>query len=144
VEIKRGRGYVYRLEYHIIWCVKYRQDVLEREIAERLKALISDLGKQHGFEIKALEVMPDHVHVLVSATPQHFIPDMVKALKGATGRRILLEFPALKKRLWGGHLWSPSYFVATVSEVTREMVQQYIETQKERGGDSSGIETESV
>jgi putative transposase len=156
VEIKRGRGYVYRLEYHIIWCVKYRYNVLEGEIAERLKVLISDLGKQHGFGIESLEVMPDHVHVLVSATPQHFIPDMVKALKGATGRRILLEFPVLKKRLWGraspegadlpknGHLWSPSYFVATVSEVTREMVQRYIETQKERGGDSSGTETESV
>jgi len=155
-KMRYGRGYVYRMEYHFAWTVTDCHDVLEGEIVERLKVLIFDLGKQHGFGIEALEVMPDHVHVWVSATPQHFIPDMVKALKGATGRRILLEFPILKKRLWGrsgpegavqtktGHLWSPSYFVATVSEVTREMVQRYIETQKERGGDSSGTEAESV
>lgn len=74
----------------------------------------------------------DHIHLLIDCTPQHFIPDMIKALKGVSARRMFQHYPELKKKLWGGHLWNPSYFVATVSENTREQIENYINTQKER------------
>ena len=129
MDVKRGRGYVYRLEYHLVWCVKYRHAVLEGEVAEGLKDILADIAAQNGLAITAMEIMPDHVHLLLGATPLHAIPDFVKALKGASARRMFLKFPQLKKRLSGGHLWNPSYFVATVSENTRAQVQRYIEEQ---------------
>ena len=131
MEVKHGRGYVYALEYHIVWCVKYRRRVLEGEVEEDLKAELSSIAESKGFSVEEVECDGDHVHVLVSASPQHSIPDMVKALKGVSARNLLRKHgDALRERLWGGHLWSPSYFVATVSENTEEQVRAYIQNQK--------------
>ena len=127
-----GRGYVYSLQYHIVWCTKYRWSVLEGEIADDCRKILYRLAEEYSFSIAAMELMPDHVHMLIETKPQFFIPDMVKILKGNTARRLFLDHPELKKRLWGGHLWNPSYCVVTVSERSREQVLQYIETQKEK------------
>lgn len=78
----------------------------------------------------AMEVMPDHIHLLVDCKPQLRLSDAVKILKGNTARWLFLKHPELKKQLWGGHLWNPSYFAATVSERTLEQVTQYINSQK--------------
>ncbi|OLV20007.1 IS200/IS605 family transposase [Deinococcus marmoris] len=127
--MKKGRGYVYKLEYHLIWVTKYRHQVLVGEVADGLKDILRDIAAQNGLEIITMEVMPDHVHLLLSATPQHAIPDFVKALKGASARRMFSTFPQLKQKLWGGNLWNPSYCILTVSENTRAQVQHYIESQ---------------
>lgn len=79
-----------------------------------------------------MECMPDYIHLLVECSPQHFIPDMIKVLKGNSARAIFIANPDLKKQLWGGHLWNPSYFIATVSDSTRKQVQEYIASQKTR------------
>lgn len=129
MEVKHGRGYVYAIEYHIVWCVKYRRKVLTEEIAEYLKQLLIETAIKYNFRVESLEVVSDHVHVLVSATPQHTIPNIVKVLKGISARKLFLKFPQIKNKLWGGHLWNPSYFVATVSENTEEQVKKYIENQ---------------
>ena len=129
MEVKHGRGYVYAIEYHIVWCVKYRHKILSGEIAEFLKEILTETAILYGFKIESLEVVEDHVHVLVSATPQHTIPNIVKMLKGISARKLFLKFPQLKQELWGGHLWNPSYFVATVSENTEVQVKKYIENQ---------------
>lgn len=127
--MKKGRGYVYKLEYHLIWVTKYRHQVLVGEVADGLKDILRDIATQNGLEMVAMEVMPDHVHLLLGATPQHAIPDFVKALKGASARRMFAAFPHLKQSHWGGNLWNPSYCVLTVSEQTRAQIQQYIENQ---------------
>jgi putative transposase len=127
--LRRGRGYVYQLEYHLIWCVKYRHPVLVDDVAEGLKVILGDIAKSNDLEVTAMEVMPDHVHMLIGATPQQSIPDFVKALKGSSARRMFAGFPQLKKKLWGGNLWNPSYCVLTVSEHTRTQIRQYIEDQ---------------
>jgi putative transposase len=129
MEVKYGRGYVYAIEYHIVWCVKYRHKVLKDEIAEFLKEVLIETAILYKFKVESLEVVEDHVHVLVSATPQHTIPNIVKMLKGISARKLFLKFPELKKKLWGGHLWNPSYFVSTVSENTEAQVKKYIENQ---------------
>ena len=127
--MKKGRGYVYKLEYHLIWATKYRHQGLVDEVADGLKDILRDIATQNGLELVALEVMPDYVHLLLGATPQHVIPDFVKALKGASARRMFSAFPHLKQPHWGGNLWNPSYCVLTVSEHTRAQIQQYIENQ---------------
>jgi putative transposase len=129
VEVKHGRGYVYAIEYHIVWCVKYRHKVLVGDIPDYLRQLLIETAIQYSFRIETLEIVPDHVHILVSATPQHTIPNIVRLLKGVSARKLFLKFPELKNKLWGGHLWNPSYFVATVSENTEAQVKRYIENQ---------------
>lgn len=131
MEVKHGRGYVYAIEYHIVWCVKYRRNVLESEIADYLKELLKEIAIKYDFKVESLEVVSDHVHVLVSATPQQTIPNIVKYLKGISARKLFLKFPQIKTKLWGGHLWNPSYFVATVSENTESQIKKYIESQNE-------------
>ena len=129
--INKGRGYVYYLRYHIVFCTKYRHKIIEGPIEARLKEMFWSLAEFHKFEIVTMEVMPDHVHLLVDCKPQHYIPNIIKALKGNTARFLFKELPGLKKKLWGGHLWNPSYFIASVGENTEEAVKKYIESQKE-------------
>ncbi|MFB5267756.1 IS200/IS605 family transposase [Paenibacillus enshidis] len=84
----------------------------------------------YNFSISEMETDQDHIHVLAECTPQHSIPNMVKVLKGISARLLFKEFPQLKNKLGGDHLWSPSYFVATVSEHTEEQIRKYIQSQK--------------
>ena len=127
-----GRGYVYSLQYHIVWCTKYRRKVLRGGADEDCKKLLQELAQEYSFCILAMEVMPDHVHVLVDAKPQFFISDMVKIMKGGIARRLFQLHPEMKEKLWGGHLWNPSYCVVTVSDRSREQVERYILTQRDR------------
>ena len=114
--VKRGRGYIDAIQYHIVWCVKYRQKVLTGDMDTRLKEILHQIAADNGFTILEMESDYDHVHLLIDCTPQHAIPNMIKALKGVSARLLLKAYSHLKKKLWGGHLCNPSYFVATVSE----------------------------
>ena len=127
-----GRGYVYSIQYHIVWCTKYRKTVLVNGIDNRLKAYLKQIARDYDFRITAMEVMPDHIHLLVDCKPQFFPSDMVKILKGNTARWLFRDYPKLKESLWGGHLWNPSYCIVTVSERSLEKVEEYIKSQKDR------------
>ncbi|MCI6466830.1 MAG: IS200/IS605 family transposase [Faecalicatena sp.] len=125
-----GRGYVYSLQYHIVWCTKYRKAVLKDGIDTECKTMLQEIARQHAFDILAMEVMPDHIHLLLYCRPQFRISDMVKIMKGNLARRLFLDHPELKHSLWGGHLWNPSYCAVTVSDRSYEQVRSYIEGQK--------------
>ena len=131
-DLSYGRGYVYSLQYHIVWCTKYRRNVLTGGVNEDCKRILNEMAEEYSFAILALEVMPDHVHLLVDAKPQFHISDMIKIMKGGLARQLFLQHPQIKKKLWGGHLWNPSYCVVTVSDRSREQVTRYIESQKEK------------
>ena len=131
-DLTYGRGYVYSLQYHIIWCTKYRKKVLADGIDDQCKQMLEDLAAQYSFDILAMEVMPDHIHLLLNCKPQFFISDMVKIFKGNLARRLFMDHPELKKQLWGGHLWNPSYCAVTVSDRSYDQVKQYINSQKEK------------
>jgi putative transposase len=129
-ETKHGRGYVYVIQYHIVWCVKYRHKILVEEIDVRLKEILVQIASDNNFTISEIESDYDHIHLLVDCTPQHSIPSMIKALKGVSARLLFKEFPEIKQKLWGGSLWNPSYFVATGSEHTEAQIRSYIQNQK--------------
>ena len=131
-ELTYGRGYVYSLQYHLVWCTKYRKKVLKDGIDIECKEMLQDLAAEYNFQILAMEVMPDHIHLLVDCRPQFYISDMIKIMKGNIARQMFLAHPELKKELWGGHLWNPSYCAVTVSDRSREQVCSYIEGQKEK------------
>ena len=133
MKITYGRGYVYSLQYHIVWCVKYRRKILTPDVEVSLMAIIHKIAKDNDFEILEANTDKDHIHLLISCSPQHYIPNIMKALKGVSARLLMKEHrDSLKQKLWGGHLWNPSYFVATVSENTEAQIREYIERQKEK------------
>lgn len=132
-EIYHGRGYVYSIQYHIVWCVKYRHKILSNKIESRLKEILDKIANDNGYKIITINGDLDHIHLLIECTPQHYIPDIIKALKGVSARLLMKEYgDELKKKLWDGHLWNPSYFIATVSENTEEQIKNYIKSQKEK------------
>lgn len=133
MKVTYGRGYVYSLQYHVVWCVKYRRKILTPDIEASLMAIIHKIAKDNGFEILEANTDKDHIHLLISCSPQHYIPNIMKALKGVSARLLMKEYGcSLKSKLWGGHLWNPSYFVATVSENTEAQIREYIQRQKEK------------
>lgn len=107
-ETNHGRGYVYYLHYHIVWCVKYRHKILYEETEHYFKGLLYTIAEDNNVEILEVETNQDHVHLLVRCTPQHLIPSVIKAFKGVSARRMFIQFPHLKRKLWGGHLGNPS------------------------------------
>ena len=129
-DVTHGRGYVYSLQYHIVWVTKYRKPIFTGSIEADVRQYLLETMQSLEMRPLAMEVMPDHIHLLVDCKPQLRLSDAVKILKGNTARWLFLKHPELKKQLLGGHLWNPSYFAATVSERTLERVTQYINSQK--------------
>jgi REP-associated tyrosine transposase len=129
-ESRSNNNVVYICRYHVVFCPKYRRKVLTPPIDERLKTILMEQIERWGQELVELEVMPDHVHLLVGCDPQFGIHRLIKLLKGFSSHQLRLEFPALKRRL--PSLWTNAYFVATVGGVTLETLKRYVESQKDR------------
>ena len=130
MNIKKGRGYVYSLEYHIVWCVKYRQEILFGNLKEDLTEILKNIAKDNDFEIIEINIDKDYIHMLVSLSPQHYIPNIMKALKGVSARLIFKKYKDdLKDKLWSKNLWNPSYFISTVSDNFEKEIIKYIQSQ---------------
>ena len=119
---------VYACEYHIIWCTKYRRQVLTSAIQSRIKEVILEQQEAYGYRIRAMEVMPDHLHLLISVPPNVAVTQVIGKIKGFTSKVIREEYPALKTRL--PSLWTRSKFVASTGGVTLDVLKQYVENQK--------------
>jgi len=128
MEYKSNNNVVYSCKYHVVWCSKYRRKVLVDGVDARLKEICCEVASELSFEIMEMEVMPDHVHMLVEVGPQFGIHRAVKRMKGRSSHDLREEFPWLKRRL--PTLWTNSYFVSTVGGAPLEIVKQYIESQK--------------
>lgn len=129
-EYERTVGAVHSLGYHVVWCPKYRRNVLVGEVANRLRELIAEIAAERGWAVEALELMPDHVHLFVRCPPDTSPARIAHQFKGRTSRVLRQEFPALKSRL--PTLWSKSYFVATVGRVSEATIRKYIAEQTTR------------
>ena len=125
---KCNNNITYSCKYHVIWCSKYRRKVLVEEVGQRLKELIVGVASELRVDIIEIEIMPDHVHLLLEVDPQFGIHRAVKNIKGKTSRILRAEFISLRTRL--PSLWTNSYFVATVGGAPLEVIKQYIESQK--------------
>ena len=125
------RTCVYNINYHLIWCTKYRRRVLSEKISERLYELLKEIGDEKGFTVVEAKVAEqDHVHCFVSAPPKYSVTDIVRWLKGISGRHLLMEFPEISQKLWKGHLWNGSYFCETIGSTSQDNILAYIERQK--------------
>ena len=126
-----ARTCVYNINYHIVWCVKYRRKVLSPEICSRLYELVQFIGDEKGFSIIECKVgESDHVHCFVSAPPKISVTQIVKYLKGISGNSLLKEFREIRKELWKEQLWNGSYFCETIGSTSEDNIIRYIERQK--------------
>lgn len=127
-----ARTCVYNINYHIVWCVKYRRKVLSADISNRLIELLKAVGNEKGFSVVECKVDEnDHVHCFVSAPPKISVTQIVKYLKGISGNQLFREYPQLRKSLWKGQLWNGSYFCETIGSTSEENILRYIERQKD-------------
>ena len=130
--LKYGRGCAYDIQYHIIFVTKYRRNVLTKQIRQECIDLMHNLSADSDYRIIEANGEEDHIHLLIEATPLTDIPSTIKQLKGVTARLLFKDHPEIKKQLLGGHLWSPSYFIATVSVRTSEQIKEYISKQGQK------------
>jgi len=128
VSLKSTSHAVYEAKYHLVWCPKYRKKVLVGEVRGRVKQLFHIIAEQFDFEMDRCEVAEDHIHILLSFPPRYSIAKVVGIIKGISSSKVFEEYPKLKEKLWGGHLWEQGYFVRTVGEqVTDGVIRRYIE-----------------
>jgi len=125
---KSGANIVFSSKYHVVWCSKYRRKVLDETVSKRIKEILREVAQDTDSEILEMEVMPDHVHLLVETHPQLGIHRLVKRFKGRSSRFLRREFPSLRSRL--PTLWTNSYFVSTVGGTPLSVIKKYIENQK--------------
>lgn len=121
---------VWSCQYHVIFCSKYRRKVLINGVDKMFKQLVIDKQEQYNYKLLEIEVMPDHVHLLLEVSPKQGIHKIVSLIKGFTSSILRDEFPFLKTRL--PTLWSRGKFISSVGSVSLEVVKQYIENQKNK------------
>lgn len=127
-EYKSKAHLIYSCQYHVIFCPKYRRKVLKDGIDIKLKEIFNNIANKYDFSILEMEIMEDHVHLLIDCNPRFGIMECVNKLKGTSAKLLIKEFPYLKSRL--PNIWTRSAFISTVGSVSLDVVKKYIENQK--------------
>ena len=136
-DYKYGSHTVHDIKYHIIWVTKYRYQVLRGNIAKRLQELLRQGCEARKIHILDGVISKDHVHMLLSCPTNISPSELAQYLKGRSSRLLQDEFPELKKRYWGQHLWARGYFCATVGSVEKETIKKYIEGHIEKNDENN-------
>ena len=124
---RKGSHTLYDCTYHIVWVTKYRYKVLVGDLGRRVKDIVQEVSQDNAAQIIRGRVGANHVHIYVSVPPYQSISKYVQLMKGKSSRKIQQEFPEIRKRYWGRHLWASGYFVRTSGNVTDKMVKDYID-----------------
>jgi putative transposase len=130
-ELRRGRTCVFVMHVHLVFVTKYRRKVFTKQILGQLRNIFSNVCNDFEAVLVEFEGEDDHVHLLINYPPKIAISKLVNSLKGVSSRLIRKEnFPSIRQALWGGSLWSPSYFAGSCGGAPLAVVKQYIEQQQ--------------
>ncbi len=130
-DLRRGRYVVYNLHVHLVFVAKYRGKVFTKEILDDMRGIFESVCTDFEAQLVEFDGEDDHVHLLVNYPPKVSISKLVNSLKGVSSRMIRQKnYPSIKQKLWGGALWSPSYFAGSCGGAPIEIIRQYIEQQK--------------
>ena len=123
--------YVYSTHYHVIWCTQYRNCIFDnQELAQEMKNILLTVAKNNRIAVENIEIMPEHVHMLISFRPSNSGSSVMKALKGRSAKLFFEAHPEIKQaKCWGGHLWSGSYYFGSVGNMSKETINKYISDQ---------------
>ena len=143
-DYRRGAHTQFAIHLHIVWIVKYRRPSLVGDIALRVRDIVRELCMQQDVAIMKGHVSKDHVHLFLSIPPQLTISKLLQRLKGKTSYRLFQEFPTLRKKFWGQHLWARGYFCCSSGNVTDEVIKAYIENQNHDRDDDFRVDAEGA
>jgi len=130
-DIRRGRHCVFKMHIHLVFVTKYRRDVFTKAILDDLQKIFAKVCGDFESELVEFDGEDDHVHLLIDYPPKVAISKLVNSLKGVSSLLIRKKnYPSIKQKLWGGALWSPSYFAGSCGGAPIEIIRQYIEQQK--------------
>ena len=129
-EVKRSRHCVYKIHYHFVFPVKYREALLDKDIERYFVDICKGIQERYEIEFEEVGLDIDHVHILCSSAPKYSPSRIITMIKSITGKKIFKEFPRLREELWGGELWTDGYYVATIGEGgNKNIIQDYIKKQ---------------
>ena len=117
---------VYYHRYHIVWITKYRYKVLTYDIKKRVREIIAVVSEELNIKIENGVISSDHIHIFANIPPHIKVSEFVQKAKGRSSKKIQEEFPILRKKYWGRHLWARGYFSSTSGNVTDDMINEYI------------------
>ncbi|WP_436916004.1 IS200/IS605 family transposase [Acinetobacter gandensis] len=129
-EIRSGRHCVFNMHVHLVFVTKYRKDVFTKSMLDAMKGMFEKVCSDFEAELTEFNGEDDHVHLLINYPPKVAVSNLVNSLKGVSSRHLRKEFPEIKNKLWGGSLWSPSYFASSCGGAPLEIIKQYIEQQQ--------------
>ena len=126
------RGYVYNFHFHLVWVTNHRHEAFTTpKLVAEMTDILTKIARLNEVTIEQMEVMPDHIHLLLSFKPKYAPTNVVKAFKGGSARLFFELHPDIKaQKFWGGHLWSPSYFMSTLGNMSKTTVEKYIANQR--------------
>ncbi len=127
MEYRYGSHTVFNIEYHFVWVTKYRYKVLVGDIALRTRELVRQTCEAFEIQILSGAVSSDHVHLLVSAPPTMAPSEIMRRIKGRSSSKLFQDYPKLRKRFWGRHFWARGYFCVSAGNVTKDMIDAYLE-----------------
>ena len=114
----------------MVFCMKYRKNILNNEILNFLKNVCSEIGERYCFEFDAIGCDGDHVHLFIGSEPKYAPSRVMQIIKSITARKIFKEYPEIRKQLWGGELWSDGGYIGTVGDgTTSDVIKNYVENQ---------------
>lgn len=129
-DLRRGRHVVFNLHVHLVFVAKYRRKVFTKEIFDDMRQIFESVCTDFEAQLVEFDGENDHVHLLVNYPPKVSISKLVNSLKGVSSRMIRQKnYPSIREKLWGGALWSPSYFAGSCGGAPISIIRQYIEQQ---------------
>ncbi len=136
----RSKHCVYATHYHVVFPVKYRKALLRNEIPSAIAEIATDIGERFEIEFENIGCDLNHIHILCSFHPKYSGSDVVRIFKSIVAKQLFLQFPDLRKELWGGEFWSDGYYFATVGERANwAVVKKYVEDQGKTTGQSNQL-----
>ena len=130
-EIRHGRHCVFKMHVHLVFVTKYRRDVFTKEVLDDMRGMFAKVCGDFDAELIEFDGEDDHVHLLVNYPPKVAVSVMVNSLKGVSSRLVRRnKYPCVQKKLWGGSLWTPSYFASSCGGAPITIIRQYIEDQR--------------
>ena len=130
MKARRGAHTVYRVAYHFVWVPRYRRKILIGDVVNKLEELIRGICIARGWEVEALTVQPDHVHLFVGCPPREAPARVMNVIKSITARELYVEYPRLRRSHWGGRLWADGYYVGSAGDhVTSDLIKRYLKYQ---------------
>ena len=138
MEIEHASHCTYRIRYHMVFVVKYRKAMIDREKMEFLKSILLEIGERYWFKFDAIGIEKDHLHVVLGAAPRHSPSKIMQTIKSISARELFKRYPEIKKQLWGGEFWTDGGHIDTVSEYGGlEKIRRYVE---EQGGNITQLQ----